>query len=103
MTSEGNRVTGAVGFEFDPLVVSNGGHLVRGGQLVQAVPAGGYSWNHAHGVPYLQDSGFHGYRVATMSRNSPAVMHPHQVTTTQTGFSYGVSLRKKIRRNFATG
>ncbi|KAJ0475466.1 putative transcription factor C2H2 family [Helianthus annuus] len=80
MTSEGNRVTGAVGFEFDPLVVSNGGHLVRGGQLVQAVPAGGYSWNHAHGVPYLQDSGFHGYRVATMSRNSPAVMHPHQVT-----------------------
>ncbi|KAI7752010.1 hypothetical protein M8C21_030421 [Ambrosia artemisiifolia] len=80
MNSEENRAAGAVGFEFDPLMVSDGSHMVRGGQLVQGVPAGGYSWNRAHGVPYLQDSAFHGYQVAAMGRNSAAGMHPHQVS-----------------------
>lgn len=63
MRSEGNRASGAMGFDFDPMVVHNSSHLVHGGQLVQAVPTpwldqhnatGGLSWNRAHGVPYMQ-------------------------------------------------
>ncbi|KAI3804837.1 hypothetical protein L1987_26677 [Smallanthus sonchifolius] len=85
MTSEGNRATSAMGFDFDPMVVHNSSHLVHGGQLIQAVPtpwldqhsaSGGFSWGHAHGLPYLQDIALDGYQVAAMSRNSPAFMHP---------------------------
>ncbi|KAK9077468.1 hypothetical protein SSX86_005805 [Deinandra increscens subsp. villosa] len=93
MTSEGNRATVAMGFEFGPVVVHNSSHLVHGGHVVQALPApwldqhsgtGGFSWNRAHGVPYLQGTcefyflyiALHGYQVASMSRISPAFMHP---------------------------
>ncbi|KAI7755781.1 hypothetical protein M8C21_004026 [Ambrosia artemisiifolia] len=85
MTSEGNRATGVMGFEFDPVMVHNSSHLVHGGQLVQAVPnpwldqhsaTGGFPWNRAHGVPYSQDIALHGYQAAAMSRNSSAFMHP---------------------------
>ncbi|KAL8209732.1 hypothetical protein R6Q57_006464 [Mikania cordata] len=48
MTSEGNRGTGAMGSEFDPVVGRNSSHLVRGGQLVQSGPARSFSH------PYLQ-------------------------------------------------
>ncbi|KAD6454033.1 hypothetical protein E3N88_08739 [Mikania micrantha] len=74
MTSEGNRATGAMGSEFDPVVGRNSSHLVRGGQLFQSGPSGSFSH------PYLQ--GFHGYQVVGMSRNSqafiPPPLRPHQ-------------------------
>ncbi|KAK1431021.1 hypothetical protein QVD17_14212 [Tagetes erecta] len=85
MRSEGNRAGGAMGFEFDPMAVHNSSHLVHGAQLIPAVPTpwldqhsatGGFSWNRAHGVPYMQDIAFHGYQLAAMSRNSPTFMHP---------------------------
>ncbi|KAD4178974.1 hypothetical protein R6Q59_022533 [Mikania micrantha] len=79
MTSEGNRATGAMGFDFDPVMVHTSSHLF------QAVPppwldlhsaTGVCSWNQALGVPYLQDVALYGYQVAAMSRNSSAYMHP---------------------------
>ncbi|KAI3703886.1 hypothetical protein L1987_74082 [Smallanthus sonchifolius] len=83
MTSERNRATGPTGFDFDPVVLHSSSHLVHGGQLVQPVPAGGFSRNHAHGVPYLHDMRLHGYQVAGLSRNSRAFIMPRPMRPQQ--------------------
>ncbi|KAK9077890.1 hypothetical protein SSX86_006228 [Deinandra increscens subsp. villosa] len=78
MTSEGNRATGSVGFDFDPVAVHNRNRLVRGGQAVRAVPQG-LLWNRAPRVRSVQDTRLHGYQVAGTSRNSPPFMHPRLI------------------------
>ncbi|KAJ9551440.1 hypothetical protein OSB04_015485 [Centaurea solstitialis] len=89
---------------------SFGARLVHGGQPTQSVPTlchganGVFSWDRAHGVPYLQgigqlyflcvmmyewrwygsaNMGIHGYQVASMSRNSSTFMHPPPLTSHQ--------------------
>ncbi|KAI3828228.1 hypothetical protein L1987_02325 [Smallanthus sonchifolius] len=83
MTSERNRATGPMGFDYDPVVVHSSSHLAHGGQLVQPVPAGGFSRNRAHGVPYLHDMRLHGYQVAGLSRNSRAFIMPRPMRPQQ--------------------
>lgn len=91
----GNRGSGGIGV--DPVLAHSSGHLIPGSYGGQPpIPApwldqqfcgnggdsGGFSWNHAPGIPYLQGhingagmDGIHGYQVTTGNRNSTTFVH----------------------------